>query len=119
MDEEITKLLLVGLTKAEFIAYFIWGVAGMLGSFGANVIYKTKVKTKQPWSWKKFWSGGMRLGLGLLWVAIGVVFFEKVAGIMLASEAPIQLTAWGSLTIVGFGSDRIGKTLSSFMQGKK
>ncbi len=118
MEEDVTNLLLVGLSKAEFIAYSIWGLVGMLMSFGWSVVKVTTKKTTK-WNWSRFWSGGKRLGLGILSVAVGVVFFEKVAGFMLASDTPIQLTAWGSLTIVGLGSDKVGRFLASFIPGKK
>lgn len=119
MEEDLTKLLLAGLTRTEFIAFFIWGVVGMIMSFGFSVIYNTKVKDKESWNWKKLWSGGKRFGLGLLTVAAGVIFFEKLAGFMLDSDAPIKLTQWGALTIVGLGSDRLAKVFASFIPKKK
>ena len=117
MGEEVVDILLVDLTMAEFLGYFIWAMIGHLMSFGWSV--GMAVNKAKEWSWSRLWQQGKRFGLGVLSVIAGVIFFEKLAGFMLDSETPINLTQWGALTIVGLGSDRLGKVFASFIPKKK
>jgi hypothetical protein len=119
MENDVTTLLLSGLSKQQFIAYFIWAFAGWLLSFTISVRNAVVKKNDNKWEWSKFWKGMWRVLGGLISLAAGIIFFEKLAGLMFDSETPIILTAWSSFAIVGLGSERLGKVFGSFIQGKK
>jgi len=79
MDEEITHLLLSGVTTKEFAVYYLMGVLGILIRFLADLWMSIKVDKKTPYKfqWRYFWKGFLRVLLSLMVLAIVIARFEE------------------------------------------
>jgi len=112
--EEVTKILLNGISIPNFIAFYIMGVAGAIVSLGFSVESGIRKNTTTPnkFSWGALKVKTGRIIIAAITIALGIIFNKEILSFMFSSEAPVELTLWSSL-IVGMGWDRLGKTLTT------
>ena len=112
IGDEVSSLLLEGMSKAEFVTYYLVAVAGAMLFFMYNLYEQLRLdpKGRQPWSWRKFFGGSIRIVMSLISLVFAVLYFEKMSMIMFQSDSPVRLTGWSAFTL-GIGFDRIWKSL--------
>ena len=112
IGDEVSNLLLEGMSKAEFVTYYLIAIVGAMLFFMYN-LYEQLFLTpggRQPWSWHKFAKGSLRVVMSLISLIFAVLYFEKASMILFQTESPIKLTGWSAFTL-GIGFDRIWKGL--------
>lgn len=79
MDEEVTHLLLSGITTKEFMVFYLMGILGVTIRFLADLWMgiKTDKKTPYKFSWRYFWKGFLRVVLSLMVLAIVIARFQE------------------------------------------
>lgn len=134
MDEEITKLLLSGITPFEFKWLFLVGITGIIVRFLVNLYQGIKKDTGTPYKFqfKFLLKGVIRLIISLVFLALIIARFQEFSDKFVDIEftAPTRLaegvetvaglTIWTSF-FIGLGIDEIVKRFvgESDKQGKK
>lgn len=115
MDGDIIiEKMLNGVLINDFIANFLWAFIGFLVVFFIGMGLTAK---KSGWSWPNFWNGWKRILVSLMLIAMGIVFWPQLSQFFLASEEPVELSMWGSLTM-GISLDRLRSGIKSMISKK-
>lgn len=99
MDGEIIyKLVLNGVPLREFLILYGWGLLGSF-SFFLFSLYKSlqfDKRTPKAFHWKYFWMGAIRVFLTLVFMALGIVFWDKVSHLIFNVEGAVELNGWSA-----------------------
>ena len=128
MDENITDLLIEGLTTKEFLVYYLVGIAGILIRFLVNVSNGIKKDTDTPYKFqfKFFVKGLIRIVISFTIMALVVARFNEFSPMLLdldvvysvptrlhdgvTTQATAGITAGLAFTI-GLGIDEVVKRI--------
>lgn len=108
MENDVSELILNGMPFKEFIVYFGFGMAGLI-LFFLYSLYKaitTDVTTPRTWNWRAFTKGGIRVILGIILIAISVIFWKQISMFVFAVDTPVELNGWSAFGL-GILNDRI------------
>jgi hypothetical protein len=102
----------------NFLVYFGIATLGALSSFAYSVVkaIKTNAYTPNKFEWKYFWSGAVRTILAMIALAIAIVEWDKVSGLIFDSETAIDLTLWSAF-LLGTLADRLMDMLLGSSKG--
>lgn len=130
MDEDVTSMLLQGITGKEFLVFYLVGIVGIIIRFLMNLstAIKTDSKTPYKFQWRYFVKGLIRLVISFGIMAVIVARFHEFSHHLVNMEpvfnSPTRLpdgievevsaniTAGLSFTI-GLGIDEIVKRIVS------
>ena len=122
MDDEITGLILSGITTKEFAVYYLMGVLGILIRFLADLWWGIRVDRNTPFKfqWRYFMKGFIRIVVSLLILAIVVARFEEYSHHLVSIDfaVPTRLAEGNSVVVgittgtaiaIGLGIDEVIK----------
>ena len=113
MEDPIINDFLNGMPFREFIVLYVWALFGALLSFAWTVIraVKNDTRTSHKFEWQYFWKGAIRTIATVITMAVAIVFWPEISGILFQSETPIELTSWAAFFVIGVGSDKITEAI--------
>lgn len=114
MDEEVYRILLNGVPLPQFIAFVVAGTVGIIFSYGINIgmAVRNDPNTPKKFQRKSFQFKFWRVLIAFMTVVITVIFNQEILGLVLNSEAPIELNLWSAF-LAGMGWDRAGKSITT------
>jgi len=124
MDEEVTKLLLSGITQKEFVAFYLMGVTGIVVRFLADLWYGIRMDRNTPYhfQWSYFLKGFLRVVMSLIVMAFVVARFQEFSHLLVDinfpnptrvsdGNVPVAGITAGSAFLLGLGLDEVLKKL--------
>lgn len=106
MDEDITRMLLQGITLTEFYVLFFVGIIGILARFLYNVKegIKRDPNTPQEFRFRYFIKGLSRLSLSLIILALVIARFQEFSYLLVDVDAsftiPTRLSDGNEIEVV-------------------
>ena len=122
MDDEVTRMLLSGITEKEFMVFYLVGIAGFgvrfLGELWAGI--RLDRNTPFKFQWKYFAKGGLRMVMSMIVLAFVIARFQEFSHYLVdiefpnptriaEGEDPVATITVGSAFIMGLGLDEIVK----------
>jgi hypothetical protein len=99
IGEELVKEFLGDMPAVRFIANFVLAFLGMFLLFATDVQKAIKYDKSTPstWSWKAFFSkGALRLVINTIFIAVSVIIYEDIAGLIMGIESPPAITLFAA-----------------------
>ncbi len=91
MFERILDILLVGITKEEFVAFYLLGTGGIIIRFLVDLWYGVRLDTSTPYKfqWPYFLKGFIRVIISLLALAMIIARFQDYSSIFVGIDFPV------------------------------
>lgn len=113
---EVTQILLNGMSISFFIAMLIASFLGVLVLFLSDVVMAVKYDSRTPKKFEfgyMFKTGAARLIIGIIVLCVTIIYFGEISRVIFQVEEPLAMNG-GVAFLVGLGIDTIVKKAVAF-----